>query len=159
LREFRSGRDDVGVRGNSRGRPFGDHAEAIANIIRMLDADAGFSLDRLCHEYVDGILELGSTPMETLTDHCHEAAARGWLNGVPLTFKSISRTSCSLSQTNRTIQSHAATPSQKIDTKIPLRRPHSRQPCRANPNPSPICFIRQPARQRQRHSSDNRRLR
>jgi hypothetical protein len=35
--------DDVGVRKNSRGRPIADHAEAIANIIRMLDADAGFS--------------------------------------------------------------------------------------------------------------------
>jgi hypothetical protein len=94
----------VGVWKNSRGLPFADHAEAIANIIRMHNADAGFSLNRLCHEYVDGILEPGSTPLETLTDHVHEAAARGWPNGVPLTFKSTSRTNCSSSKTNLTIQ-------------------------------------------------------
>jgi hypothetical protein len=102
-----------GCREKSRGRPFADHAEAIANIIRMHDADAGFSLDRLWHEYVDGILEPGSTPLETLTDHVHEAAARGWPNGVPLTFKSTSRTNCSLSKTNLTIQATRPPPVRK----------------------------------------------
>jgi error-prone DNA polymerase len=49
----------------------------------VLDACSGFSLDQLRHEYPDEILEPGRTPLATLTDRVHEAAAERWPDGVP----------------------------------------------------------------------------
>ena len=64
-------------------RLFAAHPAALDNTIRVLDACAGFSLDQLRHEYPDEILEPGRTPLQTLTDRVHDAAARRWPNGVP----------------------------------------------------------------------------
>ena len=64
-------------------RLFAAYPEALDNTIRVLDACSGFSLDQLRHEYPDEILEPGRTPLETLTDRVHEAAARRWPDGVP----------------------------------------------------------------------------
>jgi error-prone DNA polymerase len=64
-------------------RLFAAYREALDNTIRVLDACSGFSLDQLRHEYPDEILEPGRTPLATLTDRVHEAAAERWPDGVP----------------------------------------------------------------------------
>jgi error-prone DNA polymerase len=64
-------------------RLFAAHPAALDNTLRVLDACAGFSLDQLRHEYPDEILEPGRTPLQTLTDRVHDAAADRWPNGVP----------------------------------------------------------------------------
>lgn len=64
-------------------RLFQDYPEALANTLRVLEAGRGFSLDELRHEYPDEILEPGRTPLATLTDRVHAAAATRWPEGVP----------------------------------------------------------------------------
>ena len=64
-------------------RLFAACPEALENTLLVLDACAGFSLDQLRHEYPDEILEPGRTPLETLSDRVHQAAAERWPDGVP----------------------------------------------------------------------------
>ena len=65
------------------GRLFAAYPEALANTMRVLEAGSGFSLDQLRHEYPEEILEPGRTPLTTLTDRVHAAAAERWPEGVP----------------------------------------------------------------------------
>lgn len=64
-------------------RLFADHPAALDNTLHVLDAGSGFSLNELCHEYPDEILEPGRTPLQTLTDRVHAAAAERWPDGIP----------------------------------------------------------------------------